>query len=131
MCIRDRYKIIPLNEISDLLQLVPYLFWLVFLLTFVNNCMMVSTTKLETLFTLSAVLLSPVPMYFSPTIYASGARSYFIPAVLTIFLLGRLIKKHQLNSTKYLLPVAIYPMFIAMYLIFWMISGLYQPHSFQ
>lgn len=86
------------NSSSLLHWLLPYVFWTLLLLAVWVLVMRVDGNYCYQFFMISAAIASGALMYFSPTIYASGPRSMFIPSVCLICSLLHLLDKHWRNG---------------------------------
>lgn len=77
--------------------LIPYIFWTYFFVILIINIMTVSNHPVISLLCFMATVLSCILMWFSPTIYASGPRTFVCAAILLIFVALDLFK--QLSET--------------------------------
>ncbi|WP_140490630.1 DUF6056 family protein [Bifidobacterium sp. UTBIF-68] len=98
------------NSSSLLRWLLPFAFWIVLLFAVWMLVMRVDGSYCYQFFMISAAIASGALMYFSPTIYASGPRSMFIPSVCLLCSLLHLLDRHWRN--EYLLLFGI-PAFIS------------------
>lgn len=63
-------------------KLLPYLFWVVFLLSLITFMTLMVKRKMILIFLVLASVCSTAIMYFTPTIVATGTRSLFVPSIL-------------------------------------------------
>ncbi|WEV67248.1 DUF6056 family protein [Bifidobacterium sp. ESL0769] len=89
----------PGEPVAD--WLFPYIFWTVFIVCLVALLMRFLEQKYVVLFLALASLCAGMVMYFSPTIYATGARSMYVSAVLIIIILAMIQSKFR-NKVIYI-----------------------------
>ncbi|WEV63888.1 DUF6056 family protein [Bifidobacterium sp. ESL0732] len=89
----------PDEPVAD--WLFPYVFWTVFVVCLVALLMRFLEQKYVVLFLVLASICAGMVMYFSPTIYATGARSMFVTAVLIIIILAMIQSKFR-NKVVYI-----------------------------
>lgn len=109
---------------------ILYLFWMGFFIVLYASMIFLSKNKIEDLFLIAAIILSASVMYFSPTIFASGARTMAVPFILTVLLVGRSATESAILEKNYLKYFFIFPAINLLYLVYWIHTSGFLPHSF-
>ncbi|MDF7663240.1 DUF6056 family protein [Bifidobacterium sp. ESL0763] len=99
---------------SALAKIVPYLFWTVLFVCLIVLLLRFVDQKYTVLFIVLASVCAEMIMYFSPTIYASGARPLYLSSIMMVVVLC-MIQRQSRNRIAY---AAIYVPAIAMMLVF-------------
>lgn len=91
--------------ITEVNIVFTYLFWLFFLVGSSLFVIWMSSQRLIDTFVLLAAVASGALMYFSPTIYGSGARTVFVSSVLLLIPLLRFAYKDKTGIMYWLIAV--------------------------
>ncbi|WP_257612129.1 DUF6056 family protein [Oenococcus oeni] len=119
----NNYFQYPLNNHHLIFLLILYgLFFFAVLNRTANNKKIVMLTFL-------ASILSAALLYFSPTIFASGARTYWISWICLVFIFVQVLSDIKLVNARSLFLLSIYPLSNLMLYAYWLISQGFVPHT--
>jgi hypothetical protein len=127
----NKYYLTNLLDISTIWEIIPYFIFCVVIVLLIILTFDFYKNKLGFLFIWSAIILSPVPLYFSPTIFASGARSFFIPSILIVYFTASLFRDNNYLNKHILKLFLIFPLINMAYLSYWIICIGFHAHIFQ